>query len=121
MVTYKSHIIIDHNNIRDFSKLWSIIYLESTQDKFTYTISISSTLDPIIPKWKGHCKHARILYRMKKDMENVIEALSATDNEIEPSNIKDLYRLGKYDQKYIVSIAIDDVTIRRISGKILFG
>ena len=37
--------------------------------------------------------------RMKKDMENVMEALSATDIDIEPSDIKDLYRLGKYDQK----------------------
>ena len=37
--------------------------------------------------------------RMKKDMENVMEALSAPDIDIEPSDIKDLYRLGKYDQK----------------------
>ena len=36
---------------------------------------------------------------MKKDMENVIDALSATDTEIEPSDIKDLYHLDKYDQK----------------------
>jgi len=32
---------------------------------------------------------------MKKDMGNIMEALSATDIEIEPSDIKDLYRLGK--------------------------
>ena len=36
---------------------------------------------------------------MKNDMEKVIEALSETDIDIEPSDIKDLYRLGKYDQK----------------------
>jgi len=37
--------------------------------------------------------------RMKKDMENIMEALCATDIDIEPSDIKDLYRLGKYDHK----------------------
>ena len=37
--------------------------------------------------------------RMKKDMDNVMEALSATDIDIEPSDIKDLYRLDKYDHK----------------------
>jgi len=36
--------------------------------------------------------------RMKNDMEKVMEALSETDIDIEPSDIKDLYRLGKYDQ-----------------------
>jgi len=35
--------------------------------------------------------------RIKKDMENVIEALLKTDNEIQSADIKDLYRLGKYD------------------------
>jgi len=35
--------------------------------------------------------------RIKKDMENAIEALLKTDNEIQSADIKDLYRLGKYD------------------------
>ena len=37
--------------------------------------------------------------RMKKDMENVMEALSLSDIDIEPSDIKDFYRLNKYDHK----------------------
>ena len=37
--------------------------------------------------------------RMKRDLENAIEELSAADDEIEPSDVKDLYRLGKYDSK----------------------
>jgi len=38
---------------------------------------------------------------MKQDLENTIEALSGADDEIEPSDAKDLYRLdlGKYDSK----------------------
>ena len=37
---------------------------------------------------------------MKQDLENAIEELSAADrDEIEPSDVKDLYRLGKYDSK----------------------
>lgn len=36
---------------------------------------------------------------MKQDLENAIEALSGADDEIEPSDVKDLYRLGKYDSK----------------------
>ena len=35
----------------------------------------------------------------KQNLENVIEALSKADDEIEPNDIKDLYRLGKYDSK----------------------
>ena len=35
--------------------------------------------------------------RTKQDLENVIDAMSKADNEIEPNDIKNLYRLGKYD------------------------
>jgi len=35
--------------------------------------------------------------RTKQDLENVIEALSKADEEIETNDIKDLYRLGKYN------------------------
>ena len=37
--------------------------------------------------------------RTKQDLENVIDAMSKADNEIESNDIKDLYRLGKYDHK----------------------
>ena len=37
--------------------------------------------------------------RTKQDMENAIDAISKAGNEIEPNDIKDLYRLGKYDHK----------------------
>jgi len=37
--------------------------------------------------------------RTKQDLENAIEALSGADDEIEPSDVKDLYHLGKYDSK----------------------
>ena len=37
--------------------------------------------------------------RVKKELKAVIEALSNADNDIEPSDIKDLHRLGKYDPK----------------------
>ena len=38
--------------------------------------------------------------RTKQDLENAIEALSGANDEIEPSDVKDLYRLGsKYDSK----------------------
>jgi len=37
--------------------------------------------------------------RTKQDMENAINAISKAGNEIESNDIKDLYRLGKYDHK----------------------
>ena len=37
--------------------------------------------------------------RLKKELETVIEVLSNADNDIEPSDIKDLHCLGKYDPK----------------------
>jgi len=37
--------------------------------------------------------------RAKQDLENAIKALSGADDEIEPSDVKDLYHLGKYDSK----------------------
>jgi len=42
-------------------------------------------------------KNTNYQLRTKKDMENIIEALSKTGNKIRSSDIKDLYRLGKYD------------------------
>jgi len=36
---------------------------------------------------------------MKKDMDNVMEALSVTGIDIESNDIKDLYHLSKYDSK----------------------
>jgi len=38
-------------------------------------------------------------FQMKKDLDNVMEALSETGIDIESSDIKDLYCLGKYDSK----------------------
>ena len=37
--------------------------------------------------------------RFKKELEHAIEALSKAEDEIDPSDIKDLHRLGKYDSK----------------------
>jgi len=37
--------------------------------------------------------------RIKKDMENIIEALSRIENKIRPRDVKDLYCLSKYDPK----------------------